>query len=215
MAEQTSKEQTSKEQTSKEQTASRDLTELISRYRAGEPADMEALYLACRRELYERIRQIVKSHQDTEDLLHDTILVALRESGSLKNPEQFRAWIRTIAENLAFDWIRRRRLILVKEDRKEFTSHPDIQKMFSEEDPKSQTAMYSAEQQEDLRRSLLKVPLDCRLILVLKGYADMQDLEIAQALGIAESTVKKRVQEARQILADEMGLYISYSERQK
>ena len=60
------------EQKSKEQTASRDLTELISRYRAGEPADMEALYLACRRELYERIRQIVKSHQDTEDLLRQT-----------------------------------------------------------------------------------------------------------------------------------------------
>ena len=61
-----------------------------------------------------------------------------------------------------------------------------------------------AEEIERLRRALEKLPPKCRRAFELRKFEELSQKQIAQRMGVAESTVEKHLSKALRLVMDEM-----------
>ena len=138
---------------------------------------------------------ITQSHSAVDDLVQDTFLVAWRNLGSLKQPEQFSAWLCTIARNLSKNWIRsevyRRALKKAYAENLSTTSIPS-----------GYRELMQSERYARLRKMLESVSAPSREVMVLFYLEEFSIKEIAGILEISTSSAKKRLQRGRKQFRD-------------
>jgi RNA polymerase sigma-70 factor (ECF subfamily) len=77
--------------------------DLVAAAQAGDRAAFEELVRRTSRLVYARLLLETGNPHEAEDLTQETFLQAYRALGRLKNPAQFRGWLRTIADNARID----------------------------------------------------------------------------------------------------------------
>src|SRR3981189_1389693 len=80
---------------------------LVRKAREGDRASFEELVRRTSRLVFARLYLETGDTHAAEDLLQETLLTAFRSLGGLLNPRTFRAWLLTIAQNVAIDAARR------------------------------------------------------------------------------------------------------------
>ncbi len=85
--------------------------ELVQRIREGDRAAEAALYTRHARAVAVTVTRLLRSHQDAQDVLQDTFIVALEEIGDLRDPGAVRGWLLQIAIRQVHRCFRRRRLL--------------------------------------------------------------------------------------------------------
>ncbi|MFC1564237.1 RNA polymerase sigma factor [candidate division KSB1 bacterium] len=70
-------------------------------------AAFQQLVLAYQEKLYYLIRKMVYSHEDSQDLLQEVFIRALKKIDKLREPEKFNSWIYNIAVNMVIDFKRK------------------------------------------------------------------------------------------------------------
>src|SRR5579859_6400504 len=161
--------------------------DLVRRAQTGDQHTFGILFLLYKDEIYACLMQVVCNDEVAKDLWHDTYLKAWGHIQSLNEPARFRAWLHTVARNLAFDWLRkarRERLGTPEENEKTYdliddSANPEV---VIERD---YVRSVLAEMESALREVLL---------LSIHGYSRA---EIAQRLGYKESTVITYLPKAR------------------
>lgn len=63
----------------------------------GDNSASERLYLTCAPDLTRWVSRVVLGSADAQDIVQDTFVAAFTQLESLKQPEAFRGWLRTIA----------------------------------------------------------------------------------------------------------------------
>jgi len=123
-----------------------------------------------------------------DDVLQETFVQALSHLDKLNRVVSPRAWLFTVARNLACNVLRKRCLAakipwerLVKTD--------------SQQDPRLET----------MRQAIEKLPEEHRETLLLRWYDTLSYEEIAQVLGIPVGTVRSRLHHALDKLRNHMG----------
>ena len=81
--------------------------ELVRRARKGDRAAFEELVRRTSRLVFARLYLETGDAHRAEDLLQETLLIAFRSLGGLKDPAGFRPWLLRIARNAAIDAARR------------------------------------------------------------------------------------------------------------
>lgn len=157
--------------------------DLVRRAQTGDQHTFGILFLLYKEEVYACLMQVVWNDEVVKDLWHDTYLKAWSNIQSLNEPARFRAWLITIARNLAFDWLRK-----VRHER--FGTSEDNEKIDDSANPevvieRDYVRSVLAEMEPALREVLL---------LSISGYSRA---EIAQMLGYKESTVINYLPKAR------------------
>jgi RNA polymerase sigma-70 factor (ECF subfamily) len=159
-----------------------------------EPRDDLAEIVADLFEAYARpicayIHSLVNDWQLAHDLTQETFLQLHRTRQRLKDVENRRAWLYSIASHVTFNEIKRRR---------RFAWLPWVRA-----EPEAQVTWNETEievnRRDAVARALAQLSLDYRAPLLLYSGYDFSVREVAEALGISEGAAKVRLHRARQM----------------
>lgn len=136
--------------------------------------------------LYRVAKGILRSEEDTEDAIQNTIIKAYEKASTLKNEEYFKTWLIRILINESNLIIRKnKKLISVEEidnERYHIDSYENI----------------------DITRAIEGLNENLRIVTLLFYYEDISIKEIAKILLIPEGTVRSRLTRARKELYEIM-----------
>ncbi len=129
-----------------------------------------------------------------DDLVQETLMKAWANRNSFEPGTNMRAWLFTILRNEFYSFYRKRRREV--ED-------ADGQIAAAVAVPPEQLGRLDF---EDMRKALVRLPVDQREALLLVSASDMSYEEAAEICGVAVGTIKSRVSRARSRLVELMGL---------
>lgn len=135
--------------------------------------------------MYRVAKGILKSEDDIEDSIQNTILIAFEKLHTLKKHEYFKTWL-----------IR----ILINECNKIFNSN----KRISSYDEVEEEVVHDDYKNLDLSKAIETLSSEFKITTVLYYYEDMSIKDIGKVLGVAEGTVKSRLSRAREQLYEIM-----------
>jgi len=169
----------------------------------------EGLYNAPRAELAAERARLVRlclgltgDRQAAEDLAQETLLIALQQERTLRDPARHARWLSGIARNLCLHWTRRRGL----ERARSVQPHPrdDAQTSLLDELPSGDVDLDTDLERSEfvalLDQALGLLPPETREALVRRYVQDLPHGEVAALLGTSEEAVKKRVERGKSAL---------------
>ena len=156
-------------------------------------ADFKHLYDSAFPILFRVAYRVTNSIEAAEDLCQDSFFRLYEKNMVFPNPEEAKYWLIRVVKNAALNYAKRK-----ERERKVY------QRAFREDTRQEETGeeLYvKKEATEEIQRVLDKLPVNLRMVLILKEYAEMNYKEIGRVLGISEGNVKVRVFRARERLA--------------
>jgi RNA polymerase sigma factor (sigma-70 family) len=130
----------------------------------------------------------VRDKQIAEDLAHDAFLTAIDKSESFKGEGHFDAWLRKIAVNMALQYLR---------DQKKKEYHSEWIQYENENMELNEEVLTMDFSEEELLYAINQLPEHHKMAFNLFVIDKFNHAEIAQELGITESTSKSHVARAR------------------
>jgi RNA polymerase sigma-70 factor (ECF subfamily) len=157
--------------------------------------------------------QILGNEQDAEDVLQETYIKALKALPSFEGRSSLTTWLYRIAVNEALMVLRKHKWSTVSiEDNQ--TNDPDNESESLEIVdfcclPESE--LLSTEAKKFLDEAILKLPLNLRIVFILRDLEGLSIQETAMMVKISENNVKTRLLRARLRLRQDLSQY--YSEK--
>ena len=156
----------------------------------GDEKAQSLLYRQYSKAMYNICMRMTANRQDAEDLLQDSFVLAFRNLQQLRQEANFGGWLKRIVINECIHYSTKR---LAWRDLEE--EHYEL--------PGTDDSGWIAEISfERVNEEIKKLPPACRTVFNLYAIEDYSHKEIAQALGISESTSKSQYHRARQLLKD-------------
>ena len=172
------------------------IAELAANARQGNQDAFNELYRLTRDRAYFVAFTITRSEQDALDIVQDSYFKAWQHMDTLQKPEQFTAWLQRITGNTAKDYIKHHSPLLFLEGEEDADDLFDLQEE-KDGDYIPDAAMDTAETRRLVMEIVDALPEDQRLCTLMYYYDDIPLGDIAQALGLPQSTVKTRLRLAR------------------
>ncbi|HEY0624329.1 RNA polymerase sigma factor [Sphingomonas sp.] len=161
---------------------------LVIRCQLGERAAFDALVARWAAPVAAHARRVTQDGDAAAELTQDIWLRVFRGLGRLRDPQRFRSWLFGIAHRAFADSLRRR-----------YAAPPlageDADTLIDEMVPDHENV-------DRIERGLARLPPVEREILTLFYLQELSIGEIAEALAIAQGTVKSRLHRARKLLRD-------------
>jgi RNA polymerase sigma-70 factor (ECF subfamily) len=155
--------------------------------RRGDPAGLDTLVQLHQRRALRVAVLITRDALLAEDVVAESFLTAFRRIGSFDPERPFGPWFHRVVANAALKTLQRRA--------REQTPDPSDDPFGQLPDPSPQLdlSLLRAEDADELRAALSRLPAPQRAAIVLRYYADLNEAEIAEALGVPRGTVKSRL----------------------
>ncbi len=170
--------------------------ELVRRAVGGELAAFGVLVERHERRIYNLALRMTGREEDARDATQDAFLTAMRKLPSFRGEAAFTTWLHRVAVNACYDVLRKRgrggALGLEAEPRTPPRPAPDHAD--------------DVDLSVDVRRALLEIPEDYRIVMLLHDVHDLPYEEVAAIVGVPVGTVKSRLHRGRVALARIMGL---------
>ena len=150
---------------------------------------------------YSLARWLTGSRADSEDVVQDACLRALRGIGNFCNGNA-RAWVLTIVRHTAYDWLHKNRpaVVVLVEDVEAVKRTQSIE--WDVETP--ETALIAQDAATLLEAAIAALPAPFRETLVLREVQELGYREIAEVTGVSIGTVMSRLARARRRLIPTM-----------
>jgi RNA polymerase sigma-70 factor (ECF subfamily) len=175
--------------------------DLVSAAKGGDQHAFAELHRRYRPLLKRRIRRIVRNLEDTEDILQDTMMSALRHLAGFRGKCSFRTWIMTIATNTSLMLLRKRKshaetgLTYVTRDGKEGEILEVLDPL---PNPEQVYAKWQASQR--VAQAVRMLPPGFRQVVERYHQDEVRLVDAANAIGITEGAAKSRLLRARNAL---------------
>jgi RNA polymerase sigma-70 factor (ECF subfamily) len=167
--------------------------DLISRAAGGDPSAFQALVERHRSMVYRVAYQFAGNHHDAEDIAQDVFIKVYRSLDRFRQDAQLTSWMYRIVMNACIDHRRRQRPAIAAPFGEEAE-----QRMLNtpEETPGPEDRAYAGELGQVLESEIGRLPSGQRVVFVMRHHQGMKLCEIADALGLAEGTVKRQLHAA-------------------
>jgi RNA polymerase sigma factor (sigma-70 family) len=159
---------------------------LIEECRQGNSRAQFRLYNQYAKAMYNLAYRIVNNREDAEDMLQESFIECFRNIGGFRFESTFGAWLKKIVVNRCINHIRKKKIDLIL-----FDTLPPTAEEENEE------IIYDT---REIFRGIEKLPDGYRIILTLYLLEGYDHSEIAQILGISESTSKSQYSRAKEKL---------------
>ena len=169
---------------------------LVRRAQQGDHAAYAQLVRDNQSRIFRHLQNLTGSRDEALELSQDVFLKAWQALPGWRPEARFRTWLYRIASHVAYDLLRRRRVV-------SFESLPEGHEVGSvSEGPEERLRAKQAVVLLDA--ALARLSVEQREIVLLREVEDLSYQELSNALGIDEGTVKSRLARARSALA---GIY--------
>jgi RNA polymerase sigma-70 factor (ECF subfamily) len=153
--------------------------------------------------IYNAVYCVLGNGADAEDVTQEVFLKAFKALPGFKGESNISTWLYRIAMNAASDHIRKNGgKAKLREPLDENGRRMPEQVSAAHESPEN--SYFKKELRETIRKALLKLPLNYRMVLVLKDIEEYSYKDIGKILGISIGTVESRLFRAREILRKEI-----------
>lgn len=166
-------------------------TELIRRAAAGDTVAFQVLVRGHCGRLLRGALALCRDHQQSEDLVQETLLESWRGLERFDGRCRFSTWLYGILRHRYLKWAGRRRLLQVGEHGVE--AAVDGPQGQSQRGLSGSESLEIQEEAEQLRRAVALLPEEHRQVIELRFQAELSLEEISGALGIPLGTVKSRL----------------------
>lgn len=171
--------------------------DLIARCKAGDRDAHYRIYNLYSRSMYNVSYRITGREEDAEDALQEAFISAFKNLDSYRADATFGAWLKRIVVNKAINVLKKRRHELMPED-----EQWDVAEEETPSDYKEELTI------DRVKKAIEELPDGYRSVLslyLLEGY-DHQ--EIAEIMGITESTSKSQLNRAKGKLREKLTVRI-------
>lgn len=162
----------------------------IAQLKKGNDLAAFKLYESYSKAMYNTLTRITGDHEIAKDLLQDAFIKAFQRIGELEKPEAFGGWLKRIVVNMGIQHMRKSKISF-----DDVTDHAELANEEVEEE------LISMEQ---LHQAIKELPDGYRSVLSLYLFENYKHAEIAEMLGITESTSKTQYRNAKQILRKQL-----------
>ena len=169
---------------------------LIKQFLDGEIGAFNTLVWRWEKPIYHFVYRTIGDEDTTKDICQTTFIRTYKQLKRLRDHEKFSPWIYRIALNLCRDELKRRkkRHLLYYED---FGSNQDASNPVMQlPDNETKTPEELIDHQElcdILKRAIMALPEEQRVVIVMKQYQGLKFTEIAEILKQPINTVKSRL----------------------
>jgi len=175
-------------------------TEIIERVLKGEKSLYELIVRRFNAYLYKIGRSYNYNHEDTQDLMQDTYIDAFKSLSQFENRSSFKTWIIRIMMNNCYR--KREKSSFRNEIMQDVNEHATP--MFTNRNNETDKVIQSRELGTIIENSLVKIPLDYRMVFSLREINGLNVSETAAMLNISEANVKVRLNRAKTMLRSEI-----------
>jgi RNA polymerase sigma-70 factor (family 1) len=158
---------------------------LIRQIRAGKRPAMDQLLKLWYQPIVHYAWRFTGDRHAAEEIGQNTFLKVFRKLHQLKDISSFHIWLYRIADNQCKDHLRRKKTFAPLD--------PNQIKEQASPRHNAQQVLEQEEQTKWIKRALLQLPEDQRIVIVMKEYQGLKFREIADILEISENTVKSRM----------------------
>jgi RNA polymerase sigma factor (sigma-70 family) len=160
--------------------------DVIEASRLGQRAAQFKLYNLYSRSMFNVCLRLMNQREEAEDILQEAFTEAFRRLDSFRFESTFGAWLKQIVVNRCINTMRKRRATLLLTDEiEQYDDRP------MEED------IAGGLQVEEVRAAMAKLPEGGRVVFSLYLLEGYDHSEIAQIMGISESTSKTQYMRAK------------------
>jgi len=168
-------------------------SDLIARAAAGDPAAFQALVERHRSMVYRVAYQFAGNHYDAEDIAQEVFIKVYRSLDKFRQDAQLSSWMYRIVMNACIDH-RRRQSPAGSTPFGEEAEHKLLNT--PEETPDPENRAYAGELGQVLEAEINRLPQGQRIVFIMRHHQGLKLGEIAEALGLAEGTVKRQLHAA-------------------
>lgn len=177
------------------------MKDLVKKAQKGDKESFGILINTVQKKAYRVAYTYLKNSEDSMDAVCDSVEVAFKKLGQLKNRDNFETWFIRIVINKCNMQLRKRKSIDKMLDKLEKIDH------VNNENP------YSIEDKVLLREKLKHMKPTDRKILFMKYWMDFKLKDIAESLHMPVGTVKTRLYGSLKSLKEDMGVGVSDEEK--
>ncbi len=168
-------------------------SDLVARAAAGDGAAFHALVERHRAMVYRLAYQFAGNHHDAEDIAQDVFIKVYRSLDRFRYDAQLTSWLYRIVMNACIDHKRRQSPAgwapFTEDAELKMTNTP-------EEGPGPEDRAYGGQIGELLESEIARLPPGQRLVFTMRHHEGLKLSEIADALNLAEGTVKRQLHAA-------------------
>jgi RNA polymerase sigma-70 factor (ECF subfamily) len=169
-----------------------------ARVRAEEEA-LAALVSEYAGTLYRVSFSVLRNAADAEDAVQEAFLRVLRHRDTLDEVRDRRVWLIRIVWNIVLDRKRRAKT------RPETDDVAELARVLPAEGLSAEDRAAAAQHHAQVLACVETLPAKEREVLMLSAFEELTSVEIAQVLGITESSVRSRLFRARNLMAGLLG----------
>jgi RNA polymerase sigma factor (sigma-70 family) len=169
--------------------------ELIQRCRQGDPGAHQQIYKLYSRSMYNVGFRIVNNTDEAEDVLQEAFISAFRNLEFYRGDSTFGAWLKRIVVNKAINYLKKKR----------FERFPENENWDVKEEESRDELEHFPYTVEQVRSAIESLPDGYRMVLSLYLLEGYDHGEIAEILGITESTSKSQFNRSKKKLKEILG----------
>ncbi|MEE4312803.1 MAG: sigma-70 family RNA polymerase sigma factor [candidate division KSB1 bacterium] len=168
--------------------------DLIKKYLDGDINSFNTLVWRWEKPLYNFSVRFLGDTELAKDVTQKAFIKAYKNLKGLKDPSKFSSWIYQITSNLCkdeFKSMKRHQSISLELMMENHKDHRFDLADSSLPDPSAD--MNQIELEELIKRALQSIPVEQRIVIIMKEYQGLKFAEIAETLGESINTVKSRM----------------------
>jgi len=174
---------------------------IIQKILDGEVSLYEILIRRYNSHLYKTGRSYNYNHEDTQDLMQDTLVDAYTNLSKFENRSSFKTWIIKIMLNNCY---KKKQKFSFKNEITTDINEKAIPMFSGQQNSDTNNMVLNREINHVIEDALQQVPEDYRLVFSLREMNGLNVKETAEALNISESNVKARLSTAKAALRTEI-----------
>lgn len=186
--------------------------ELIALARGGDEASFEALMRQYQGTVFNFAMKVCRDRQKAGETLQDTFINVYQKLSQFDGRSKFSTWLYSIVTNNCLMKNRRRKVDDLMEAYDELPSPSgDSEKQGVAVNWHSTPAqdLIRDELKEQLDQAILKLPMEYRVVFVLRDIEEKSTDEVASILNISIEATKSRLRRARAFLRQQLLPYVS------
>ena len=144
--------------------------------------------------LYNVSYRIIKNEHDAQDIVHDAFIKAFQNISKLENDLNLGPWLKRIVVNCALDFLRLKKKQGWLQESYEFTASEE------EDEPYEDITL----KVDEVKKAIDNLKDKYRIIIVLYLIENYTHREIAEQLGLKESTVRNQYRRGKRLLKEQL-----------